>query len=767
MENSGPNQNNTPPVEPHFKGYKPYTGPAGGWGALAAVAHSIRDEMALSPRTTALFQMNQPDGFDCPGCAWPDPRHTSSFEFCENGAKAMTWEATPKRAAPEFFAQHPVSELWSWSDHALEDAGRLSQPLRYNHDTDHFEAVSWDEALTGIAQSLRSISDPNQVEFYTSGRTSNEAAFVYQLLARAYGTNNFPDCSNMCHEPTSVGLPQSIGVGKGTVTLDDFDQADAIFCIGHNPATNHPRMLTALRNAELRGAKIIAVNPLIEHGLQRFTPPQDPVEMITLESTPLASQYFQVKSGGDVAFVKGVMKVLLQMHQQAITAGQPGVLDTDFINEHTVGFDQLKADLEAISWDSLEKKSGLSQNDMQNFAHIYTQANNAIICYGMGITQHRHGTENVRHLVNLLLLRGNIGKPGAGICPLRGHSNVQGDRTMGITEIPTEAFLQKIDTAFGIQSPRQHGHNAITSLKAIIEGRSQGFIGMGGNFATAMPDQDRSYQAFKQLELNVQIITKLNRTALLTAKNTYILPTLGRTEADIKNGVHQAITVEDSMSMVHASTGRLKPASEHLRSEVSIVTDLARTLFPDSPLDWEGMGSNYDLIRDKIAEVFADFHDFNQRIQQPGGFHLPNAAAQRQWNTPSAKAQFVISSIEEDDAIENNYFVLNTVRSHDQYNTTVYGYNDRYRGVKGRRDIVFIHADDLEQLGLQDGDKVDLVSYHGRVLAGLSAAVYPIAKGTIAAYFPEANVLLSLDDYDHESGIPSYKSIPVSIRPAQ
>lgn len=767
MATSDKNQNTTPQVEPFFKGYKPYTGPAGGWGALAAVAHSIRDEMALSSRTKALFQMNQPDGFDCPGCAWPDPRHTSSFEFCENGAKAMTWEATPKRATPDFFSQHSVTELWSWSDHDLENAGRLTHPLRYNSDTDHFEAVSWEEAFTHIAKTLHAIPNPNQVEFYTSGRTSNEAAFVYQLLARVYGTNNFPDCSNMCHEPTSVGLPQSIGVGKGTVTLDDFEQADAIFCIGHNPATNHPRMLTSLRQAELRGAKIIAVNPLIEHGLQHFTPPQDPVEMVTLESTPLASHYFQVKSGGDVALIKGVMKALLEMHHQAIETGQPGILDIDFIDDHTVGFQDLEADLQALNWPTLEKKSGLTRQDMEEFAHLYAAAERVIICYGMGITQHRHGTENVRHLVNLLLLRGNIGKPGAGICPLRGHSNVQGDRTMGITEIPTEAFLQKLDTAFAIQSPRQHGHNAIASLKAIIDGSSKAFIGMGGNFATAMPDQDRSYEAFKQLDLNVQIITKPNRTALLTAKNTYILPTLGRTDADIQQGVHQAITVEDSMSMVHASTGRLTPPSEHLRSEIKILTGLARALFPDSHIDWEGMGDNYNLIRDKIAEVFPDFYDFNQRIQQPGGFHLPNAAAQRKWNTPSGKAQFVISSIEEDDGIETNYFILNTVRSHDQYNTTVYGYNDRYRGVHNRRDILFMHEQDIAELHLNAGEKIDVVSYHGRVLANLTVAPYPIAKGTVAAYFPEANVLLTSDDYDHESGIPAYKSIPVTLRPAQ
>lgn len=751
-------------TEPFFDGYKPYSGPAGGWGALAAVAHAIREEMDLSTRTHALLQMNQPEGFDCPGCAWPDPRHTSSFEFCENGAKAMTWEATTKRAGPDFFSQHTVSELWDWSDHQLENTGRLTHPMYYNAQTDRFEVVSWQQAFEGIAQQLRAIEDPTQVDFYTSGRTSNEAAFVYQLFVRLYGSNNFPDCSNMCHEPTSVGLPQSIGVGKGTVTLDDFDQADVIFCVGHNPGTNHPRMLTSLRAAKLRGAKIIVINPLLERGLQRFTAPQDPAEMLTLHSTPLASNYYQVKIGGDVALFKGVIKALFALHEAAQAKGDSNVFDLEFIAEHTRGFDELYMDIQAHEWSVLEQKSGLGRAQMEEIAQIYVQSERAIICYGMGITQHRHGTENVRHLVNLLLLRGNIGRPGAGICPLRGHSNVQGDRTMGITEIPGEGFLARLDEVFGIQAPRAHGNNAIRTLQSMRSGHCRAFIGMGGNFATAMPAPDVLYAAFKTLDLNVQIITKPNRTALLTAKHTYLLPCLGRTEADIKNGVHQAITVEDSMSNVHASTGRLKPASEHLRSEVDIVCALARATFPDSAIEWEAMAMNYDVIRDKIAEVFSDFKDFNSRVRVPGGFHLPNAAAKRQWNTPSSKAEFVVSSIEEDDSVDKNTLVCTTIRSHDQYNTTIYGLDDRYRGIHGRRDIVFVHEEDLSAHGLKSGSKVDLVGPAGRVLAGVKAIAYPIAKGSVAAYFPEANVLVGPEDYDSESGIPAYKSIPVLLR---
>lgn len=751
-------------VEPAFDGYQPYSGPAGGWGALAAVARAIRDEMELSTRTRALLQMNQPEGFDCPGCAWPDPRHTSSFEFCENGAKAMTWEATPKRVTPSFFADHTVTELWEWSDHKLEDAGRLTHPMYYNAETDRFEPVSWQEAFNGIARQLQAIEDPTRVDFYTSGRTSNEAAFVYQLFARTYGNNNFPDCSNMCHEPTSVGLPQSIGVGKGTVTLDDFEQADVIFCIGHNPGTNHPRMLTSLRKAELRGAKIIVINPLLERGLQRFTPPQDPMEMVTLRSTPLASNYYQVRVGGDVALIKGVIKALLHLNRQALENGDTAVLDMDFIEQHTAGFEALCADIQATEWAALEEKSGIDRVSMEEIATLYAAAESVIICYGMGITQHRHGTENVRHLVNLLLLRGNIGKPGAGICPLRGHSNVQGDRTMGITEIPTESFLMRLDEVFGIKSPRAHGNNAIRTLQAMVNGHCRAFIGMGGNFAAAMPAPDVIYEAFKTLSLNVQIITKLNRTALLTAKHTYILPCLGRTEADIQGGVHQAVTVEDSMSMVHASTGRLKPASEHLRSEVAIICGLARATFPNSDIDWEGMASNYDLIRDKVAAVFADFHDFNARVRTPGGFHLPNAAANRQWHTPSGKAEFLISSIEEDDGRDRNTLICTTIRSHDQYNTTIYGLNDRYRGIHDRRDVVFINEEDLAEHGLEAGNRVDLVGPSGRVLMGLTAVAYPISKGSVAVYFPEANILVSPEDYDHESGIPAYKSIPIYLR---
>lgn len=748
-------------------GIKPYSGPAGGWGALKAVAEAIRDEMGASTGTRALLRMNQPTGFDCPGCAWPDPKHTSSFEFCENGAKAVTWEATVKRAGPSFFAEHTVSELWTWSDHALEDAGRLTHPMRYDRETDRFEIVEWQEAFGEIGARLRALAHPDQAEFYTSGRASNEAAFLYQLFARAFGTNNFPDCSNMCHEATSVGLPRSIGVGKGTVTLEDFDLADAIFCIGHNPGTNHPRMLTTLREASKRGVPIIVANPLKERGLERFAAPQDPIEMTTFSSTPLASAYYQPKVGGDAAMLKGIMKALLTADRAQIKEGGEGLLDRPFIAEHTTGFAALVGDIDATSWAQIETRSGLSRADIEAMAQVYWSAERVIICYGMGLTQHRHGTENVQQLANLLLMRGQIGKPGAGICPLRGHSNVQGDRTVGITEIPTEAFLQKLDKAFGLDAPRKHGHNAVEAVAAMKEGTARAFIGLGGNLAVAMPDPEACFAAFRKLDLSVQIITKLNRTALLTTPHSYILPCLGRTERDEQHGAPQSVTVEDSMSMVHASRGGLKPASDLLLSEPAIIAGLARSTLVDSAIDWEGMIANYDRIRDKIEEVFPDFHNFNARVRKPGGFRLTVAASDRVWATPDGKAHFLtFQGVDEDDDRDADTLVLTTIRSHDQYNTTIYGMNDRYRGITGRRDVVFVNERDLSDLGLSHGDRVDVIAGPDRVLAGQTAVAYSIAKGSVAAYYPEANLLLGLHDYDRSSGTPSYKSIPVTLRAA-
>jgi molybdopterin-dependent oxidoreductase alpha subunit len=749
-----------------------YEGAAAGWGALKAVADAVRGQMAVVKETHGLLTMNQPHGFDCPGCAWPDPKHTSSFEFCENGAKAVAWEATAKRTTPAFFAAHTVSELWNLSDFDLENQGRLTHPMVYDQATDRYLPISWDEALAKIGAALRQLPHPDMAEFYTSGRASNEAAFLYQLFAREYGTNNFPDCSNMCHEATSVGLPQSIGVGKGTVTLEDFDHCDALFCIGHNPGTNHPRMLTTLREVSKRGVPIIVVNPLRERGLERFTSPQHPMEMLTLSSTPIASTYYQVKVGGDIAVLKGIMKTLLALDKKNLAEGGPGVLDRDFIKNHTTGVDELLTDIDATSWDAIEEASGLPRSDIESTGNIYAKAERVIINYGMGITQHRHGTGNVQQIANLLMLRGNIGRKGAGISPLRGHSNVQGDRTVGITESPNDELLNGIARVFGFDPPRNKGHNAIEAVEAIRDGRSKALVCLGGNLAVAMSDPEVTFRAMKNLDLAVHIATKLNRSHLLLAKQSFILPCLGRTEIDIQATGRQSVTVEDSMSMVHASRGGLKPASEHLRSEPKIIAGMALAALPDTRVGWADLVSDYGKIRDAIEAVFPTFADFNVRIKKPGGFRLYIAASEREWLTPTKKAKFfVYPGLDEDPRMANREsLTLTTIRSHDQYNTTIYGMNDRYRGITGRRDVVFVNERDLVSRGLKHGDLVDVsvVSETGskpgkRVMRNLTAVAYNIAQGSIAAYYPEANVLVALDHYDVESGTPSYKSIPVLL----
>jgi molybdopterin-dependent oxidoreductase alpha subunit len=759
--------------EDDVAGVAEYEGAAAGWGALKAVADAVRGQKAVVKETHGLLTMNQPHGFDCPGCAWPDPKHTSPFEFCENGAKAVAWEATAKRTTPEFFAAHTVSELWKWNDFDLENEGRLTHPMAYDHATDRYLPISWDEALERIGAGLRTLPSPDMAEFYTSGRASNEAAFLYQLFAREYGTNNFPDCSNMCHEATSVGLPESIGVGKGTVTLEDFDHCDVLFCIGHNPGTNHPRMLTTLREVSKRGVPIIVFNPLRERGLERFTSPQHPVEMLTLSSTPIASTYYLVKVGGDIAVLKGIMKTLLALDAKSLAEGGAGVLDREFIANHTTGIDELLADLDATSWDAIEEASGLSRSDIEFTGGVYARAERVIINYGMGITQHRHGTGNVQQIANLLMLRGNIGRKGAGISPLRGHSNVQGDRTVGITEIPSDELLNAIARVFGFDPPRHHGHNAIEAVEAIRDGRSKALVCLGGNLAVAMSDPEVTFKAMRNLDLAVHIATKLNRTHLLLAKQSIILPCLGRTEIDLQATGAQSVTVEDSMSMVHASRGALKPASEHLRSEPAIIAGMALATLPQTRVKWAELVADYGKIRDGIEAVFPDFADFNARIKQPGGFRLYVAASEREWLTPTKKANFLVHpGVDEDPRVaDRETLTLTTIRSHDQYNTTIYGLNDRYRGIKGRRDVVFVNERDLASRGLKHGDLVDLAVVSDapskadeRAMRNLTAVAYHIAQGSIAAYYPEANVLVALDHYDAKSGTPSYKSTPVLLR---
>lgn len=696
-------------IQPLFAPYKPA---AGGWGALRATAKALREQSIALKGSKTLLSMNQPEGFDCPGCAWPDPRHTSSFEFCENGAKAVAFELTKRRVTREFFAAHTVRALEQQSDYWLEEQGRLTEPMRYDASTDRYVPIEWPDAFALIARELNVLDSPNEAEFYTSGRSSNEAAFMYQLFTRRFGTNNFPDCSNMCHEPTSVGLPESIGIGKGTVILEDFDHAEAIFIIGQNPGTNSPRMMTELHKASRQEIPIVVFNPLRERALERFAAPQDPVEMATFGETRIASEFCQLRVGGDVAALKGVMKLALEAHEDALRRGADPVLDLDFIAKHTYGFDAFAEDLRNTSWDDILRVSGLTRRQLERVAAIYVQARSVIVCYGMGITQHRLGTANVQQIVNLLLLRGNFGKAGAGICPVRGHSNVQGDRTVGVDERPKPEFLDQLKAVFGFDPPRAHGHNVVNAVQAMIDGRAKVFIGLGGNFVRAVPDWTVAEAAMRGLRLTVAINTKLNRGHLVHGQEGLILPCLARSDIDQMNG-RQSVTVEDSMSMVHASSGLVEPPSPNLKSEVAIVCGMAKATLPHCGIDWDFFVADYDRIRDKIEAVFPHlFADFNKRIRVPGGFHLTNPPRQRLWNTSTGRANFLVfPGIDENPPVSDPGMLrLATLRSHDQYNTTIYSLDDRYRGVFGGRMVVFMNEADMRAREISEGDLVEIES---------------------------------------------------------
>ncbi|MBY0610988.1 MAG: FdhF/YdeP family oxidoreductase [Beijerinckiaceae bacterium] len=747
-----------------------YHQPAGGWGALKALGKALLIQGAPVKSAATLSHMNQPQGFDCPGCAWPDPKHTSSFEFCENGGKAVAWETTSKRCTPEFFAEHSVKELSGWDDYQLEMAGRLTHPMAYDAASDRYLPVEWSEAFAIIGSHLKALPDPNMAEFYTSGRTSNEAAFLFQLFVREYGTNNFPDCSNMCHEATSVGLPKSLGVGKGTVLLDDFDTTDCIFIFGQNPGTNSPRMMTSLRNASRRGATIMSFNPFRERALERFQAPQAPLEMMTLGSTPISSRLFQVRVGGDVAVLKGIMKVLVEADESARRSESPEILDWTFIRGHTTGIEALIDDLKTTQWTDIERQSGLTQEDIAYAAEAYMKAQRAIIVFGMGITQHSRGANNVQQIANLALLRGNVGRDGAGVCPVRGHSNVQGDRTVGITEKPTKEFLDNLERRFGFKPPAEPGHNVVTALKAMIRGEVKVFIAMGGNFAAAIPDWQSTRAALQKLDLTVHVATKLNRSHLVHGRDALILPCLGRTEIDIQASGPQSVTVEDSMSMVHASAGMNRPASEQLMSEPAIVAGMAQATLGDrSVVDWMRLVGNYDLIREDIEAVLPIFQGYNARIRVPGGFHLTSTARERIWATPSGRANFLVfeGCGEDPPEADEDTLWLSTMRSHDQYNTTLYSLSDRYRGVYGQRDVIFLNEHEIARRGLADGDRVDVVtdSTDGveRVLRDFRVVAYSFPDGSCAAYFPEANPLVPLYAHDPMSFTPSYKCVPVKI----
>ncbi|MFN2427668.1 MAG: FdhF/YdeP family oxidoreductase [Candidatus Binatia bacterium] len=731
---------------------------------LGAVMRTLRrSTLETGPVRTArlLARINQEGGFDCPGCAWPEPGDRSFAEFCENGAKAVSHEATMSRVEADFFRRYTVTELAARDNHWLEAQGRLTEPMHKAAGSDRYEPVSWEDAFAGIGAKLRGLSSPNEAVFYTSGRTSNEAAFLFQLFVREFGTNNLPDCSNMCHESSGTGLGETIGVGKGTVGLDDFALADAIFILGQNPGTNHPRMLTTLQKAKERGARIVSINPLRELGLVRFSNPQRPLELLG-RSTGLTDLYLQVRIGGDIALLKGIIKHVLEAEDAA-----PGaVLDHAFLDEHTTGLADLRTHVAAARWEDLEEESGVTREQMKAAADIYLGAKNVIACWAMGLTQHRHGVANIREITNLLLLGGHIGRPGAGVCPVRGHSNVQGDRTMGIWERPGADFLARLDAEFGITSPREHGFDTVEALHAMGDGRVKVFFGMGGNFAAATPDSARAARALERCDLTVHVSTKLNRSHVVTGAEAYILPTLGRTERDAQAGGRQFVTVEDSMSMVHRSEGTIRPASDHLRSEPTIVAGLARaTLGDSSRVPWEDLEADYGRIRDRIERVIPGFERFNERVQEVGGFRLPNAARNRSFATASGRAHLTVNPLT-GVKLAPGEFLLMTIRSHDQFNTTVYGMDDLYRGIRGERDVVFMNADDARDAGLAGGDRIDVTSRSGgveRVIRAFRLVAYDIPRRCLAAYFPEANGLVALEDFAEGSRTPAYKSVRVTV----
>jgi molybdopterin-dependent oxidoreductase alpha subunit len=741
--------------------------PAGGLASILSSVRQLARERAVVPGAAALRVLNQDGGVDCPGCAWPEgaPGERSHFEFCENGAKAVAAEATTRRATPEFFAKHSIDELRSQSDFWLEQQGRVTHPMLRGEGETHFRPIEWEEAFRRAGEHLRALPSPDQAVFYTSGRTSNEAAFLYQLFIRRFGTNNLPDCSNLCHESSGVGLKQTMGIGKGAVQLADFEKAEAIFVIGQNPGTNHPRMLTVLQAARRRGAEIVAINPLRERGLVSFAHPQEVGATLLGRGTEIATVYLQPLPGSDVAVLKGIMKHVLKAERR----DRGRVLDHGFIRAHTVGLEEMVAELDATSWERIEAETGLTQGEIRAASDVYIRSRATILCWAMGLTQHENAVDNVVACSNLLLMRGNVGRPGAGPCPVRGHSNVQGDRTMGI-DFRVPAWIDRLEAEVGFAAPREPGMDVVEAIPAMAEGRVRFFMAMGGNFLSASPDTALVARGLARVPLAVHVTTKLNRTHVTGGGEVMIWPCLGRTEVDVQPGGEQFVTVEDSMSVVHSSRGRNRPASPLLRSEPAIVAALARASLPEGGgIEWEALVADYDRIRDLIARVVPGFDDFNRRVREPGGFVLRNAAAHREWKTGSGKAEFRAVPTPEI-RLPEGQLRLFTIRSHDQYNTTIYGLDDRYRGIRQARRVVLMHPDDLAERGLAAGDAVDLRS-HGadgveRVAPRFRAVAYDVPRGSAAAYFPEANVLVPVGSHARGSRTPASKMIPVTVESA-
>ena len=754
--------------EDQLQVHEPGRAAAGVKGVLVSL-HRSWEQMGMSRSIRTLPLLNQRSGFDCPGCAWPDPREADGdkrkmAEFCENGAKAVAEEATTRRVDPDFFARHSVAELAERTDYWLGQQGRLTHPVIKREGDAHYRPVEWSEAFRVIAERLRALDSPDEAAFYTSGRTSNEAAFLYQLLVRSYGTNNLPDCSNMCHESSGSALTETIGVGKGSVSLSDVEHADLVLVVGQNPGTNHPRMLSSLEKVKQRGGKIIAVNPLPETGLMRFKNPQN-ARGVVGNGTELADEFAQIRIGGDLALFRALNALL---HRS-------GAVDGEFVDEHCHGYDEYTASLGDIDWDEVTEQTGLDRAQIERIADMLAGSERTVACWAMGLTQHKHGVATIREVVNTLLLRGMIGKPGAGVCPVRGHSNVQGDRTMGIWEKMPEPFMDALDAEFGISVPREHGLDTVDAIRAMRSGKVRAFLGMGGNFVSATPDTEATAQALQDCELTVQVSTKLNRSHVVPGRTALILPTLGRTERDVQAGGEQFVTVEDSMSVVHASRGRLAPASDELISEVAIVSRLARELLGDGhPVRWEAFERDYDAIREHIANVVPGCTDYNSRVREPDGFVLPHPPRDsRTFPTSTGKANFTVNSAEPLRVPEGR-LLLQTLRSHDQYNTTIYGLSDRYRGIEDARRVVLVNTEDITALGFADGDVVDVVSewttsggdVQERRAERFRLVGFPTARGCAAAYYPEANPLVALDSVAETSNTPVSKAIQVRFERA-
>lgn len=745
-------------------------GPAGGWDSLKGIARIFGVAWSTPASLETLRRMNKPGGVMCISCAWPKPANYSAFEFCENGAKAMLWELTTKRCTPEFWNDHTVSQLRGWPDHDLEMTGRLTHPLKYNAKEDRYVAVSWEAAYADIGNVLKTL-EPESAIFYASGHAGLEASYLYALLARLYGNNNLPQSSNMCHETTSVGLTKVIGSPVGTVMWDDLQAADAFFFFGQNPGTNSPRFLHPLQKAKKRGAKIVTFNPIREQGLVSFVNPNSPVEMMTGKETKISDHYLQLKAGGDVAAIMGLCKCVLEADDEAKAAGKKRVLDVEFIAEHTTGFDGFIANAHESSWADIESCSGLTEAALRKAGRVYIEAERVIGVYGMGLTQHTHGTLNIAMLINLLLLRGNIGRPGAGCCPVRGHSNVQGQRTVGIAEKAHLVPMDKLKSLFGFEPPANDGMNIVEAVEGLFEDKVKAFVSLGGNLLRAVPDQKRMEDAWARQDLTVMVSTKLNRSHLFPGKIAYILPCLGRAEIDEQATGPQSVSTEDSFSMISGSIGHRHPASEDLKSELAIVAGIAQATLPSNPkVKWDAWTGDYSLVRELIEATYPDdFRDFNQRLFEPGGFYRGNAARERIWKTDAGKAVFTtpgqLTSLGFQD--RPGRYRLVTLRSNDQFNTTIYGYSDRFRGIEGTRAVLLMNPADIDAAGFQADETVRLVTDlddgHYRYLGGLKLTPYDIPCGTVGSYYPECNVLVPISHHDELSKTPASKSVPVRI----